>query len=85
LDGEKKVMIYNQEIVVAANVREVETMSCHADQKKLLHWLGHIKDVKRVFLTHGEDSARIALQEKIKEELGIRDLVIPSLNQTVKL
>lgn len=85
LDGEKKVMIYNQEVTVNANVREIEAMSCHADQKKLLMWLERIKDVKKVFLTHGEDSARIALQKKIKDELGIKDLLIPSLNQTVEL
>ncbi len=85
MDGEKKVIIYNQEVIVNANIREIEAMSCHADQKKLLKWLGRIKDVKQVFLTHGEDSARIALQEKIKEELDIKDLLIPSLNQTVEL
>lgn len=84
LDGEKKVMIYNQEIVVAANVREVETMSCHADQKKLLHWLGQIKDVQLVFLTHGEDEARRALGEKIKEEIGLKDVVLPILNEIVE-
>ena len=80
-----KIAIYNQEIIVRAHIREIEAMSCHADQKKLLKWLGRIKDVKKVFLTHGEDGARIALQEKIKEELGIKNLLIPSLNQTVEL
>lgn len=84
LDGAKKVMIYNQEIPVGANVREVEAMSSHADQKKLLKWLGGIKDVKKVFLTHGEDGARKALEEKIKEEVGIKDVFMPALNQVVE-
>jgi metallo-beta-lactamase family protein len=84
LDGEKKVMIYNQEIVVGAHIREVEAMSCHADQKKLLRWIGQIKDVKRVFLTHGEDESRRVLGEKIRQEVGIQDVDIPVLNQTVE-
>lgn len=85
LDGEKKVLIYNQEVIVKANIREIEAMSCHADQGKLLKWLGRIKDVKRVFLTHGEDGARIALEERIKKETGIKDLIMPALNQIVEL
>lgn len=84
LDGEKSVMIYYQEIVVNAHIREIEAMSSHADQKKLLKWLGRIKDVKRVFLTHGEEEARKALGEKIKEELGIEDIVSPALKQIVE-
>lgn len=81
---EKKVMIYNQEVTVNAHIREIEAMSCHADQKKLLKWIKGIKDVRRVFLTHGEDEARGVLGEKIKEEVGIKDVVIPVLNQTVE-
>jgi metallo-beta-lactamase family protein len=85
LDGEKKIMIYNQEVIVKANIREVEAMSCHADQKKLLHWLGGIKDVKQVFLTHGEDESRRVLGEKIKEEIGLKDVVLPVMGQVVGL
>lgn len=85
LEGEKRIMIYNQEVIVNAHIREVEAMSCHADQKKLLKWLEHIKDVKQVFLTHGEDGARRVLGEKIKEEIGLKDVVLPVLNQVVEL
>lgn len=85
LDGEKSVMIYNQEVEVKAHVREIEAMSCHADQGKLLKWISGIKNVKRIFLTHGEEESRKVLEGKIKEQVGIKELVIPSLNQTVEL
>lgn len=84
LNGEKKVVIYNQEVIVNAHIREIEAMSCHADQKKLLKWLGRIKEVKQVFLTHGEDEARRVLGEKIKLEIGLQNVVLPVLNQVVE-
>ncbi len=84
-DGEKKVKIYDQVVEVNANVRNVTTMSAHADQPRLLHWLAQIKGVKRVFLTHGEELPRLVLSEKIKNDLGITDIVLPKMNQSVQL
>ncbi len=85
LDGAKSVVIYNQEIAVAAHIRSVEAMSCHADQKKLLQWLRHIHSVKKVFLTHGEDEARNVLGEKIRSGLGIQEVVMPKLGEKYNL
>lgn len=83
LEGAKKVYIYGQETSVAAHVREVEAMSCHADQKKLLAWLGVIKGVKNVYLTHGENKARQVLSEKIKTGLGLNNITIPNLGELI--
>ncbi len=83
MDGEKRVMIYNQEVNAGANVRVIEVMSCHADQKKLLRWLEVIKGVKKVFLTHGENEARRILAEKIRIELKINEVVIPKLGEKI--
>lgn len=85
LDGERRVKIYNQEIDVRANIREIEAMSCHADQKKLLGWLKNIKGVERVFLNHGDEGAREFLGEKIRSELGLRDIVIPKMGELILL
>ncbi len=85
LDGEKKVRIYDAEVEVAANIRNVTSMSAHADQPRLMHWLSQIKGVKRVFLTHGEELPRLVLAEKIKNDLGITDVVLPKMNQAVDL
>jgi len=54
LEGAKNVTINKMTIAVKAHIREIKTMSSHADQPRLLTWLGHIKGVKKVFLTHGE-------------------------------
>jgi len=84
-DGEKKVRIYDTEVEIKANIRNVSTMSAHADQPRLMHWLSRIKGVKKVFLTHGEELPRLVLSEKIKNDLSITDVVLPKMNQAVEL
>lgn len=83
LGGAKKVLIYNQEILVSAHIREVEAMSCHADQPKLLNWLKGIKGVQKVFLNHGEDESRKVLSEKIINELRIKEVTIPKIGESL--
>jgi metallo-beta-lactamase family protein len=82
LDGAKHVRIYDQDVAVNATVRNVESMSCHADQKKLLAWLGQIDGVEKVFLTHGENGAREVLRGKISERLGKGvAVVLPAMDE----
>lgn len=75
-DGAKRVSIDNETIEVNAGVRQIYSMSAHADQKQLLDWLGKIAGVKKVILTHGEDEAREVLAglisgvEILKPKLG---------------
>ncbi len=80
LHGAKTVRIYDKQVIVRAKVRET-TMSSHADQSKLLLWLGHIKGVKKVFLAHGEQSKRMAFAQKVKEELHIQDIAMPLVGE----
>ncbi len=84
-DGAKKVKIYDQEVDVKAHIREVTSMSAHADQPRLMNWLSKIKGVQKVFLTHGEELPRLVLSEKIKNDLGITEVVLPKMNQSVDL
>jgi len=60
-------------------------MSSHADQGQLIDWLGHIKNVKKLFLTHGEDEPRTVLKGKVEEQLGIKDISLPKLNEEISL
>ena len=78
LEGKKKrdngeslyAPISGEQVEVKANIREVTSMSAHADREQLIVWLKKIRGVKQVFLTHGEQG-REALSEVIKKELGI--------------
>lgn len=81
MEGAKEVEIDGQMIPVKASVNATHAMSSHADQQQLMDWLKHIKGVKKVVLTHGEDGPRTALSARITQELGITDVVRPVLNQ----
>jgi metallo-beta-lactamase family protein len=83
LEGAKDVNIDGFRINVKASVKDTQAMSSHADQDQLINWLKHIKNVKKVILTHGEDSSREALSKKISEELSIKNVVLPTLNQEI--
>lgn len=84
VEGKSKVTIDGREVKVAATISETQAMSSHADQGQLLVWLKHIKNIKKVFLTHGEDGPRAILAKKISQELGIGDVIMPKLNQEVE-
>lgn len=85
MEGEKTVDIDGKTVHVRSAVNDTQTMSSHADQGQLMKWLGHIKNVKHVCLTHGDDVPRSALAKKINEDLGISLVAVPKLNQEITL
>lgn len=85
LMGEKDVKIMGTPVHIEATISETQTMSSHADQSQLLSWLSHIKGVKTVILTHGEDGPRSALSEKISTLLPISDIRQPQLHEEIEL
>lgn len=85
LEGQKTITIEGQNVEVKAKVSEIQSLSSHADQSKLLKWLGNIKGVKEVFITHGDDNQRKLLSEKIRTDLKINDVRLPLINQEFDL
>lgn len=68
LDGAKDVRIFGQNVAVNAHVREVTSLSSHADYNGLMEWLQKIDGYTDVILTHGEDDARDGLEQHMKEK-----------------
>ena len=85
LERAKNVSIDGANIEVKANITDISSMSSHADQGQLISWLKEIKNVKKLFITHGEDTSRTALAKKVTDELGITDITLPTLSQEVEL
>ncbi len=85
LEGNREITIEKTSIMVKASVNSTSTMSSHADQKQLIDWLTHIKNVKKVILTHGEEIPRAVLAKKISEDLNISDVALPQLHQEITL
>lgn len=82
-NGEKSVTIGGIHVEVKASVNSTQAMSSHADQNQLMNWLKHIKEVKKIFLTHGEDESRVVFAKKISADLNLKDVRIPVLNQEI--
>jgi metallo-beta-lactamase family protein len=85
LEGVQSVVIDDKQKKVRASVREIKTLSSHADQPRLMTWLSHIKGVQQVFLTHGEKVQREMLAEKIKKDLGIQAVHTPGYEESFEL
>ncbi|KXK12224.1 MAG: Ribonuclease [Microgenomates bacterium OLB23] len=83
-DGASEVEINKQMVPVHAHVRVVTSMSAHADEPKLLEWLKHIRDVRQLFLVHGDDEPREQLKNKVIE-LGLHNVRLPQLNEVHEL
>lgn len=72
LDKAYEVKIHGRYYPVKARVAEISSLSAHADQKGLLHWLRTFKAAPRkIYLVHGEPSAQEAFRVKIHTELKI--------------
>ncbi len=81
LNGIKNIIIHGRELSIKAIINETQSMSAHADQPRLLKWLSHIKGVKKVFLIHGDDIPRKALEAKIRGMGSIDKVLLPNLYQ----
>ncbi|OGG12673.1 hypothetical protein A3D77_04110 [Candidatus Gottesmanbacteria bacterium RIFCSPHIGHO2_02_FULL_39_11] len=83
LRGQKSIDIEGNSIYIHASISQTQAMSSHADYPKLLSWLRNITGARKVFLTHGEENSRASLSGKIKKDLKISGVVLPTLNQEV--
>jgi metallo-beta-lactamase family protein len=84
-DGLRVVNIWGNEIQIRAQVKEIKTMSSHADQGQLLEWLRKINGLKEVVLIHGEELARLVISEKIRQEFPGIKIELPMVFQEIEL
>ena len=69
--GAASVRIHGQDVPVRAKVRNLETLSAHADADEIMAWLRNFQaPPKATFVTHGEPLASDALRRRIQNELG---------------
>jgi metallo-beta-lactamase family protein len=84
LDGAHLVRIHKGELPVLAEIRDLKGLSGHADAGELLRWLSGLERPRRVFVTHGEEEAALALAARIARERGFSTHV-PELGEAVEL
>jgi metallo-beta-lactamase family protein len=85
LDGEREVRIHGRSLRVYAKIERIDGLSAHADRNGLIDWLGHFESPpRRLFLTHGEEEASLALARTIRDRLGW-EATVPEYGASVDL
>jgi len=71
LNGAESIKLFDEEIAVRAQLKELQDISGHADRNMLLDWIGNLKQPPRkVFVNHGHDEVCDIFAETIREKLG---------------
>jgi metallo-beta-lactamase family protein len=83
IDGERRVKLFGQDIVVKAKVHTIGGFSAHAGQAELLDWAQAIAGQPRFYLVHGEPEA----QQVLATELAKRGITaqIPAKGDIIDL
>jgi metallo-beta-lactamase family protein len=79
-DGAHEIRFHGRYYQVQATIEKIDSLSAHADQQDLLHWMSTIKNIpEKVYLVHGEPTALDAFRVKIKNKYHW-NVVIPNTN-----
>ncbi len=78
MDGEKNVVINEENVKVRAKISVFGCFSSHADEPRLENWIGHLQNPipKNIFINHGEEERSMALSENLKKKTN-NNIVIP--------
>ena len=77
-EGRRQVKVFGVEREVNARVHVLDGLSAHGDREDLIGFVRAVKaagPLRRVVLVHGEDDARTALKQGLKE-LGVPEVII---------
>ncbi len=86
LDGEHEITIMGEKIHSKAKIEAIGAFSGHADQPKLLEWIGHYSPhPKHIFVTHGEEQSALDFAESIKSTITGSAVDVPYQGDTVTL
>ena len=81
LEGAKEVKLFGKYFPVKAEIKNLEGLSAHTDQKGLIDWMSRLKaEPEHIFIVHGEHNSSVGLKNKISEVYGW-NAAIPKLNQ----
>lgn len=83
VDGEQRIKLFGQDIVVKAKVHTIGGFSAHAGQSELLEWAEAIGGQPKFWLVHGESKAQQVLQLEMSQR-GLQ-VEIASQGQQISL
>lgn len=84
VEGAKWINLYGEDIIVKASIHTINGFSAHADQEGMLKWIEEMKNLKNIYIVHGEVEAQTIFKERIKERTDI-DAHIVKYAQKIEL
>ena len=84
VDGAKWINILGEDIIVKASIHTINGFSAHADRDGIVEWISGMKDLKKVFLVHGELESQKSFKTMLKKELDL-DAHIVSFKEKIVL
>lgn len=69
IDGEQFIRIYGEDIKVRAKLYTINGFSAHADRADMLAWIKQIKELKNIYLIHGEEDKLELFKAYLKENI----------------
>lgn len=80
LEHQPMVKIFGDSYRLRANVTVMDAFSAHADRSDLLDYVASIRDLKKIFLVHGE-AAQQDMFKSILEEEGYKNISMPAYGE----
>lgn len=84
-DNKKIVKIFGKEYNLKAKVFCLDELSAHADKDGLLQYIKNCKNLKKLFLVHGEESVLYDFSQTILKEMPNLETIIPNLGENFKI
>ncbi len=84
LEKQRMVKIFDKEYHLRAEVEVLNTFSGHADRSDLLDYISRVKQLKKVFVVHGEEKQSTAFENYLNE-IGVKSVHLPTRGETVEL
>jgi metallo-beta-lactamase family protein len=85
LEKPETIRIFGEEHDLKARIEKISGFSAHADKEELHRWISSLKaPPRKVFVTHGEESAATAFKEFLSEKTGW-NCIVPEYEQEVVL
>jgi metallo-beta-lactamase family protein len=79
IEGAQNVIIHDKMVNVNCQITKTGSFSSHSDHNQLINWLNKIKDLKKVFIMHGENLENKKLADAIDQNIKT---IIPEYGET---
>jgi metallo-beta-lactamase family protein len=82
--GAETVRIFGQNYFVKAKIVDIQGESAHGDKNKIIRYIKHFRNAKKVFLIHGVEENQLKFAEEM-DKLFEADFIVPKINEVFYL